>query len=523
MTRSRKSKLVKHLTTLFTGCAFATVGGIVHAQTFGDASSFEGELRGSINQDDDAGRTTDNLDLSSTDGQSAQLLGSSADRDENAGDVVTPQQRPGRPVPLPLSPRVQQRAQSVGPAAQVGVSNTSTVTTASSNNAADPVQSGAGVFEEADPFAATGFRLGIFEADLSLEQSIGYSSNVSESADGESGGFSQTEVDLGLTSNWPRHELRFGINGSYRRPYDSDEVDTPQLSANTALRLDLRDGITLTTSGFYNTQTQEFTSTLLAPGAVDTPQTQNYGGSIELQRADRKLQFTLRGEIDRDEFEDASLGGSLFVPQDDLNNTEYGLSLRVGYEVSPAITPFAETRYAVRDFDRATDRNGDQRDSTIYELRGGVEIDMGDKAQGEVAVGYITQEFDDPSLASLDGFTLNGTLNWSPERDTTVGLTLGTETNTSISTGDSGSIVYNAGLTVERQITDRWQVNGNLSYQLETNDDRNTRFEAGIGTQYWLNRYLAFTANGEFVSFSTDAADSDFDAFSIRTGIRLQR
>ena len=168
----------------------------MHAQTFGDASSFEGELRGSINQGDDAGRTTDNLDLSSTDGQRAQLLGSSADRDENAGDVVTPQQRPGRPVPLPLSPRVQQRAQSVGPAAQVGVSTTSTVTTARSNNAADPVQSGTGVFEEADPFAATGFRLGIFETDLSLEQSIGYSSNVSENADGESGGFSQTEANF---------------------------------------------------------------------------------------------------------------------------------------------------------------------------------------------------------------------------------------------------------------------------------------------------------------------------------------
>ncbi len=523
MTRSKKSKLVQHLTTLFVGSSMLAISNTALAQSNGEASIFDGELRGSIDRNSSGTpRTTDNLDLNSAAGRRAQLLGETLVSETTAEDTAVPAVRPQRPNPLPLSPRVQQRAQAATPTPQI-FNPQSVDQSPRGNIAVDPVQTSETAVPEDDPFGATGFRLGTFEADASLEQTIGYSSNVSQNVDGEGGGFSQTDAALNLISDWSRHELQINLNGSYRRPFDSDEIDRPLFNANTALRLDLVDGFTVTTDGFYTAQTQDFTSTILAPGAVDTPLVQNYGGGIELERSDRKLQFVLRGEIEREEFENASLGGALVVPQDDLNNLEYGATLRVGYEVSPAITPYVEGRYAIRDFELPRDRNGLRRDSRIFELRGGVELDLGDKVQGEIAAGYVTQNFEDEALDTLDGFTLNGTLNWSPERDTTLALTLGTETNTSINAAENGSIIYTAGLLAERRITDRWSINGNIDYQLETNDDRNTTFELGVGTQYWLNRYLALTANGEYVSFSSDAPDSDFDEFSVRAGVRLQR
>lgn len=485
------------------------------AQELDRLTVFSGELRRSIEAGSSARRTTDNLNFGTDAGRRAQLTG----RNTGTADAVTPTQRPAA---IPLSPRVQGRAQRAAPAALV-FNPQSADQLPQQNIAAEPVQSGTTVIEDADPFAPTGFRIGTFEGNVSLEQAIGYSSNVSQSVGGEGGAFSQTDVQLDLVSNWSLHELRLGLDGSYRSPFDSDEIDQPRLGLNAAHRLDLIDGITLTTSGFYTLQTQQFTDSTLAPGAVDTPVIENYGGSLELQRTGRKLQFTLRGGIEIASFADADLGTGLSGSQADLDNTEYELGVRVGYEVSPAITPFIEAQIAQQEFDLSVDRNGNRRDNNSLELLGGVAFDLGEKLQGEIAGGYVTQTFDDPLLADLDGFTLNGTLAWSPQRDTQFNLTLGTETSTSINANESGSLIYRLGLAAERQVTDRLSVDARLDYQTETNDDSNTTFGLGAGMQYWVNRFTALTADADYTSFTSDAANSDFDAFSVRAGVRFQR
>lgn len=391
------------------------------------------------------------------------------------------------------------------------------------NLATQPVQTANTPAPETDDFAATGFRLGTFEATATLEQALGYSSNISGNSEGEGGGFSQTDVTLGLTSNWSRHELQINAAGTYQRPFDSEGIDRPSLNLDANLRLDLLDGYTLTTRGFYNVSTQDFTSTTLAPGAIDNPIQQGYGGSVELQRTDRKLQLTLRGSIERNTFGDADLGGGITQSQEDRNSTDYGTSLRVGYEVSPAITPFAQVNYTMREFELETDRNGNQRDSDIMELRGGIEVDLGDKVQGEFAIGSVTESFDDPTLSDLSGFTLNGELNWSPSRETQVGLTLGTSTNSSITTNENGSILYNARLEYERQISARLSMDAFADLQVETNVDNNQTFTIGAGLDYWVNRHMAVTADIEYEQFSTDVTDAEFDALEGRIGIRLQR
>lgn len=391
------------------------------------------------------------------------------------------------------------------------------------NVATPPAQTGTPAIAEPDPFGPTGFRLGTFEANASLEQAIGYSSNVSSRAGGDSGAFSETSATLNLTSNWSRHEWQTNINGSYRRPFDDEEVDQPQLLFDSSLRLDLIDGFTLTTRGFYNLSTQGFTSSTLAPGAVDNPLQQSYGGSVELQRTDRKLQVSLRGEINRNSFEDAQLGDGFLQPQSDRNNTEYTGTARVGYEVSPALTPFLQASYGVREFDEEIDRNGNQRDSSNLEVGGGVEIDLGEKLTGEIALSYINESFEDPDLEDLSGFALNGSLNWSPQRDTQVNLTLGTQTNTSITTNENGSLIYTGRIDAEKQISNRLSVNAFADAQIETNDDRNTTLQVGFGTQYWVNRFTAITTQIDHQKFTSDAPASDFDATSGQVGIRLQR
>lgn len=418
--------------------------------------------------------------------------------------------------------RTNNRVSRVTPQGRVGTSDNQPNASPLANEAVAPVQSGQSRAQEDDPFATVGKRVGKGEVFISLEQSAGYSSNISGNVGGEAGGFSQTEINANYTSDWSRHEFQSSINGSYRKPFDSDAVDEPSIDADMALRLDLIDGNALTAAASYSASTQEFTDTTLAPGAVDTPLTQSYGGSLELARQDRKLRYALRGAIERNLFEDADLGGGAIQSQEDQNNYTYSIGLRAGYEVSPALVSFVEGIYTIQDHDLEFDRNGNQRDSEVYELRAGIEVDLGEKVTGEIAGGFVTETFEDPALEDLSGFTLNGSLNWSPERGSLVGLTLATETNNSIIAGESGSLIYSGRIDYARQINHRLSMDAYAGVQVETNDDQNTTLEIGIGTQYWVNRFTALTADVDYSSFSSGAANSGFDEVSARLGVRLQ-
>lgn len=456
--------------------------------------------------------------LATSDARRNQLLGNNTSN--SASQTAVPQPRPQIDITQTRAP--QQRALPAVPATPITNPNDLSGATIG-NIAAAPVQTGTPPTIDPDPFAPTGFRLGTFEATASFEQTIGYSSNVSSQADGEGGAFSDTSAALSLTSNWSRHQLQTNLTGSYRKPFDDDEIEQPQIFFDTALRLDLIDGYTLTTTGFYNLSTQGFTSSILTPGSVDNPIQQAYGGNIELQRTDRKLQLTLRGELNKNDFDDAELGGGVIQSQEDRNNTEYNATVRAAYEISPAITPFLQASYGFREFELELDRNGNRRDSNNFEVGGGVEFDLGEKLTGEIALGYINESFDDPQLEELNGFSLNGQLNWSPERDTQVNLTLGTQTNTSIQLDDNGSLIYTGRIDADRQITDRLSVNAFADAQIETNIDNNRTFQVGVGAQYWVNRFMAITTQIDHQEFTTDAPNSGFDATNGQLGIRLQR
>lgn len=500
------SKTDKHLNT-FIVCGLLSMAMATHAHAQSANDTATPVFSDSLQTSNSNLRSINNL--SSADAQRNQLLGE-------------PEALPQPAPQIPVVRNIQQRAQPVTPAAPI-TNPTDPDGSTLGNIAVSPVQTGTPATIEQDPFAPTGIRLGTFDLNVSLEQAIGYSDNVSNQAGGNGGAFSETTANATITSNWARHQWQTNLNGSYLRPFDGDEVDQPRLNIDSQLRLDLIDGYTLTTRGFYALSTQGFTSSTLVPGAVDNPLQANYGASVELQRTDRKLQLTVRGDIQRDEFEDTDLGGGLIQSEADQNNNEYRLTTRVGYEISPALTPFVEASYAMRDFDQQTDRNGNQRDSDIFELRGGVEMDLGEKLAGELAIGLVNEAFDDPALEDLNAFTINGQLNWSPQRDTQVALTLGTQTNNSITANESGSIIYNGRLGVDKQITDRLSVNAFADAQVETNDDENTTLQVGIGAQYWVNRFMAITSQVDYQRFQTNAPNSSFNATSAQVGVLLQR
>lgn len=395
-----------------------------------------------------------------------------------------------------------------------------------SNIAQAPEQGGTAVALEEDPFAAEGLRIGSWAANVTLDQGIGYSTNLSQTALRNPSAFSQTRLSVSARSNWSRHEASISAEGGYRRSIGSDIEETPDASVNAGLRLDLVDGMTARLGAGYDYRTEAATSTNLPATAVNRPGVHALEGNAELERSGGRLGFVLRGAAVRTLHEDVELSGGGSFDQADRDNTLLTVTGRVSYEVSPVVTPFVEAEAGIRRFDLETDRNGEDRDSNILALRGGAAIDFGEKLRGEISAGYRIEDYEDPVLATLEGWTLDGNLTWSPQRGSEVVLSNSTDFASSTIAGDSGQIVNSTSLTASRQVNDRLSLEARAGVDITREGSGKVTdrlWSAGAGLQWWLNRHAAVTLDVDHSTRVNEDALNSFDDTSIRAGIRLQR
>ena len=393
------------------------------------------------------------------------------------------------------------------------------------NLAVDPVETGIARRPEIDPFLPTGFRAGSWNVFVRLQQALGYTTNTSRSAGGTGGAVSQTSTNLTLRSDWRRHEALIEANGSLERVLRGNEQSIPQAGVTGNLRLDLIDGFSASLRGNYSYRTEAVTSNALSSAASERPGIHGFGGSAELLRGGQKLELAIRASADRTLYEQAQLSGGGILVQDDRNNTLYQLTGRAGYELSPAIKPYLQAGIGRRLHDLETDRNGEKRDSTVLDLRSGIAVNLGEKLRGDLSIGYLREDFDGSGLATLAAPALNGSLDWSPHRGTNVAFTVATSFNGATSTGNSGTVARSFSVNVEQQIRDRLSVNARLGLQIDGDQsgERDTTITASVGLEYWINRFLAVTAELEHQRFDSATTSSSWDAATARLGLTLQR
>lgn len=388
------------------------------------------------------------------------------------------------------------------------------------------VEAGTQAAPDVDPFAPLGIQIGSLRLTSFFEQGIGYSTNVQSEALGKGGFFSKSELNLELRSQWQRHELLFNASGVYDAYFDDEPDNNATVNIDGRLRLDLIDGFSTTIGGNYGFANEAASSTSLTSDAINEPRVHAYGGFAELSRSGHRIDLTLRGSIDRSVYEDAKLANGGLFSQEDRDLTTYGLSTRIAYQTGLAFSPFVQLGYARAIHDLSVDRNGEQRDSDSYELRGGLLINISEKINGEISAGYAIEEFVDPGLAALAGLVFDANLNWSPQRDTNIALTMGTDLGGSTTAGDSGAFTYNAGLAVTRRIRDNLELNAGLGLSYTNFDGLgriDTTYTAQLGFEYWLNRSLSITGETRFESLDSTLVGSSYDAAAFTLGIKVQR
>ncbi|RWM14703.1 MAG: hypothetical protein EOR72_14625 [Mesorhizobium sp.] len=379
---------------------------------------------------------------------------------------------------------------------------------------------------EDDPFAAPGVRIGTFVFRPTLEQGFTATSNADSSSTGKSAVLSETSLRFTATSDWRENSALITGHGLFRNTVSGEKINDAQGRIDGQLNVDLDNELRAIAKLGYEAAPESASSPDAIAGVNQQPLRQTLDGSLGLEKSVGKMRYALTGAVSHDFYGDAELTDGTSISQKDRNNTLYTATLRTGYEVSPALTPFTEVELGRRVYDQRLDTDGFERSSKRLGARAGVELDMGEKLSGEFSVGWLREALDDSRLPAIAGPSINADLKWSPERGTIIGLTGKTNVETTTTAGQSGDILYSGRLTGERQIRANLTANSALGLDWRDytgSDGHDLILSAEAGLTWWLNRYTGLTTRVRTEKLTSNLPGRDYTANSVYLGLKVQR
>ncbi|MDK1375290.1 MULTISPECIES: outer membrane beta-barrel protein [unclassified Sinorhizobium] len=379
-----------------------------------------------------------------------------------------------------------------------------------------------------DPYEgqAPGIRIGTFVLKPALSETFNHERQKTGDRS-ESRSFIETGLKGSLTSDWSRHQLSVTGEGVLQNNTSGEGEEEPRADVDAELRLDLSDQTIARLRAGYSFEREDAND----PNAIANAESQSGVNIYRLGAAVERDYGLIRGSLgvdfERRTYGDVELDNGTRLSVEDRNRNIGVLDARIGYELSPALIPFLEASVGKSNYDLREDMFGFERSYQNYAGRAGLEVDLGEKLNGELALGYETYRFDDDRLGDLRGLSVDGRVNWSPQRGTDVLLGLETYLDPSTTPGDAGSINYALTSIVTRQLRSTLVARLSNSLTLRnfpsdaTSSDEAT-WRTGAGLTWDMSRYLALTGDVSYERTNRDRGQST-DTARIGLGLTLRR
>lgn len=345
---------------------------------------------------------------------------------------------------------------------------------------------------------ALGVRVGTYMLYPKVQFDVGRDSNVAvQGVDEMTDTLYRFSPRVDLESDWSRHSVSGDVHGAFTRysQYDTENSDT--YGANVTGRLDVQRFTVLTGGALVSHDVESRTSSanpnfFLTPSAYDT-----VGAYVGISRTINRIRGSARLNVSDYTYDDVQTLAGVTVDQSYRDLTSYDLTTRVDYALSPATAVYGSVAFNERKASGDVTTATPSRDSSGYNALAGVNFELGALVRGEIGVGYLQQEFDDPLYDEISGVSTNAALEYFA----TPLLTLGLTANRSVA--DSG-IVGTAGfLTTVVQATADYELRRNILLNAQIGrtidefdgvDRKNARWTGSLRGTYLLNRRVGVTA-----------------------------
>jgi hypothetical protein len=379
-----------------------------------------------------------------------------------------------------------------------------------------------------DPaYAPIGYSIGTFTVLPSFAQSIGYDSNPDQTTRQLAKGSValRTDAAVDFQSNWSASSLQGSLRGAYLETPQNEAASRPAADGVVRLRIDADRNFRIDAEGRFLVDTQRTSSpNLQAATATSRPLLAVYGASLGATETFNRLSVTLRGSVDRSEFDNARLSDGTIINQADRNLNQYSLQLRTAYEITPDFSPFIDILGDTRVYDLRRDINGIQRDSDGIAFLVGASVGFARTLTGEISAGIQHRSYVSPTLRDIDAPLVNAALVWSMSPLTTVRLTAATGVTETTVPGSSGILTDVATLEIQHDLLRNLSIVVGGSYlrnDYQGSTIRETGFSATARLDYRFTRWLTLRGTYIYQQIDSSVVGSSFRDNTFLIGLRI--
>ncbi|HEY5623274.1 MAG TPA: outer membrane beta-barrel protein [Gammaproteobacteria bacterium] len=370
---------------------------------------------------------------------------------------------------------------------------------------------------ERSEFDPTGIQLGGLRLFPALGVEYRSDSNIFATAENEiEDSIWVGEPSLILRSDWSRHAFEVGTRVNSARHDEVESEDYDDSFGWVAGRVDLnRQQISAHIE--QGNMHEERTSPNDQGGIVPTEfVSDSFSVSYRYQPA--QFFFTVDAYARQLDYKDTlTLAGR--ENNDDRDETNVDVGVRVGHEVSDSYSLFAEARSNSNEYDQLVDDDGFARSSDGYEVLLGATVDLSGSTYGEIHLGYRETEYDDERFQTVDGFTFDLDFIWNVSGLTSIQLSGGREINSTTIVGVSGIEATSLDLAIEHELRRNLILRFDASllnekFQGSPRDD--SVRAVGLNAEYMVNRRLSLFLGLEAEGRETSPLDAGGFEYSKR-------
>lgn len=377
-------------------------------------------------------------------------------------------------------------------------------------------------------YDALGMRAGAFilrpRADLGVE----FNDNIFATATAtESDTIFVINPSIAVDTTWSNHAFNAFANVLTREYSDFDDESTTDYSFGAAGRIDVARGSAVNVSASHSRGTEPRTSAGAAGFAAEPIRFDTTSFAIGADHVFNRLR--LRGGYDftKTDYEDAVLIGGGIANQGFRDRDLHRYTLRADYAVSPDTALFARYRHNERDHRLSPPAVAVDRDSSGYTFDVGIEFDLGSLARGELGIGYMKQDYDSPAFANVDGFSIDGLIEWFPTQLTTLTFTAQRSIEDSGIAAAAGFIGTSLAAQLDHELRRNIILTGRVDYgsdEYQGIDREDERWGATAQATYLMNRNVGLrAAYSHFEQTSSGTAgNQDFTVNRFTIGVVLQ-
>lgn len=360
-------------------------------------------------------------------------------------------------------------------------------------------------------FEAVGLRAGAFLVYPKVELSGEFDDNIyALDADETSDTILHLRPELAIESDWSRNFATVFARASINRHRKFRSEDRDEYGLGVLARADVNRLSNLRLGAEFNAGFEPRTSLNAPSGSVRPIALDTTTAFAAAAFTNGQMKLTGRADLRRLDYADGAEASGRVIKQDQRDREVSSLMGRVEFAASPDAALFVQVTGNRRDYGRADALVDPARDSRGLEALFGAGFEVGALVRGEIAVGSIRQDFDNPDYADTVRFGGRAQLEYFPSQLTTLTFGAGRTVEDAVARGAGGFVSTSGSVSIDHELLRNVILNARLTYSSDRYqglDRDDARTAASLGATYLVNRNLGVSASVSSQRVSSDGVD----------------